>query len=1583
MERKSELNVTVNTVNSTARLRTLTADLQRAEKQGISLVTALNQIGKAGGGTQLSSTLTRVNTGLKTNTQFLNQATAAADANTRATLATKTSQEKLAAAMAQSAAATTRASSAVTSATTTARIGQERLATATSQAAAAATRAGAATVAAANSARIGQERLSTATSQAAAAATRAGSATAAAANSARIGQERLTAAAAAAAAANSRAAAAATTAANSARIGQERLAAATAQTTAANARATTATINSTAATSRAAAAASRAAAASTSTANSARIGQERLAAATSAAAAAASRAAAANTNSTGATSRAAAAASRAAAAAAGLAAANDRAAAAALRLAVAEARAAADLARLGNAGARANTQMGGLMGTLNSMQGFLQGGLLAITGFSFLKTADEMQALNSQIKLVTASHEEYLGVREHIRRVADKNFNDVASTTNLYQKSARALADLGKSQSQAIEFTDAVSLAMRTGGRSALEQASAIYQLSQSMGAGVLNGDEFRTITETAPLLLSLVAKRMGVLQGDLKELSSEGKITSAIIYDAMVDNAELLEQMAAKMPVTMGQSLMVFKNQYKTFTDEIMNKQGGLSSIIAGSLMNMADNFGNIAKVAVAGLGLTFLQVAAMINVSTLAMKAFNLVVKANPLVLLVSTVLAVATAFYGVEDVLGTTGIMFGDLFRTVKLGLTSLSDLAWAVSYNFSAAMADGTDKSTQSFVGFFDYTETGFAGFLQGVARTTAAAGSTLAAFFQSIGAGAVNLVKSVSNIFISISNTVGSVMSGVTNEIISNVNGAIGFIDTLASRANSALNFFNSPLNFKMIGKIEYESKSTPTPLIPITKQTFGQRVENNLSVLMPQIDNYFGKLADRQAAAIAPTTPYALNTDPMSQEKLEQYLAREEQKRAAQAKLDAQIAANEQRRLANEAKRDAREGGLGVGAVAELVRKAVLGGKDWGVSRGGEFGGARGHNGLDIPTPVGTQVYAPEGGTVSTYGSNASRGGKQLVLIGESGKKYGFAHLDSFDVANGTQVPAGMGIAKSGNTGTRPDGRGYAAHLHLTVTDQNGKKINPKNATVNKSKYDATIGKYNASVENDAERERERLLKAQLQLVKEYGTQEQKLAVEHRERIDAISEGGLDTTEQARLIKISEERRARDLAQYRSNLDKKVAALGAYMQTERDMLEASRKEAQEALTFDEELSRPENAALLAQARELVDSKYRYDLQAYEDMLASQTSELYSFKATERQIYNNGWNDRIAEAKRATDELKDIRIEALTEEKAIADKIFENSHAQKLLDLNQIHMSEIAYIQARYALDAELNQLSNASPDVKSATAENLRVSSAQAARESQKRVTGAYGGQTAELLGQTTQYSSAKEKWEGDHVIAAEAFEEGVIGLEEYYERMLLLDEDYINKKQAILIGGYQTAFSVMGSLMRGFGLENSKAYKVLYAIEKGYALSKAWLNSKTAIMDAYSNASGGVWAKSAAAAKAAVETGLMTAGIEALNFKGFETGGYTGNGGTKDIAGFVHGKEYVFDAPATERIGVKNLEKIRSGEPISTAAPQVNITVVIDAKNNTSVTGSDDKMGRQMADAIRAVVLDVLRKEKRQGGML
>ncbi|MBT0725161.1 phage tail tape measure protein [Rosenbergiella sp. S61] len=50
------------------------------------------------------------------------------------------------------------------------------------------------------------------------------------------------------------------------------------------------------------------------------------------------------------------------------------------------------------------------------------------------------------------------------------------------------------------------------------------------------------------------------------------------------------------------------------------------------------------------------------------------------------------------------------------------------------------------------------------------------------------------------------------------------------------------------------------------------------------------------------------------------------------------------------------------------------------------------------------------------------------------------------------------------------------------------------------------------------------------------------------------------------------------------------------------------------------------------------------------------------------------------------------------------------------------------------------------------------------------------------------------------------------------------------------------------------------------------------------------------------------------------------VNLPGFSDGGFTGSMDPSQVAGIVHGKEFVFDAASTSRIGVGTLEAMRSG---------------------------------------------------------
>lgn len=194
--------------------------------------------------------------------------------------------------------------------------------------------------------------------------------------------------------------------------------------------------------------------------------------------------------------------------------------------------------------------------------------------------------------------------------------------------------------------------------------------------------------------------------------------------------------------------------------------------------------------------------------------------------------------------------------------------------------------------------------------------------------------------------------------------------------------------------------------------------------------------------------------------------------------------------------------------------------------------------------------------------------------------------------------------------------------------------------------------------------------------------------------------------------------------------------------------------------------------------------------------------------------------------------------------------------------------------------------------------------------------------------------------------------------------LQESVAARLEVEGAYNDARSIMMLSSGEAVFGSLSGLAKNFLGEQSGTYKAMYALQKAFTLSSAIMSSKKAVMDAWANTPGGVWAKAFAAGKVILSTGAITKAIAGLAPQGFKQGGYTGSMGVNDVAGVVHGQEYVFDAQATKRIGVDNLNAMRRGEAPKGGDVQVNII------NNSSarVEASNDGKTITISDVNNAV---------------
>lgn len=415
---------------------------------------------------------------------------------------------------------------------------------------------------------------------------------------------------------------------------------------------------------------------------------------------------------------------------------------------------------------------------------------------SLLDTADAMQSINSQVRQVTSSETEYLAVQRQLLDVANSTRASLESTASLYVSTSRALKDYGYTQQEILTFTEATNNAMTIGGVQAEQQAAALMQLSQALGSGVLQGDEFKSIAEAAPILLDTIAEYMGKSRAEIKKLGSEGELTADVIFKAISGASEKFSEQAAKMPMTMGQALTVFSNNWQSMISKMLNDSGAMSSI-ASIIKMIADNL-NLVVPIVAGFGVA-------VAAATAQVIGFNVAMLANPIGL-------VAVA---IGTVIGLIS-QFGDQIDVFGGGWSNLLDVIQAVWQAITETIGAAIAEIKAWFGGVTDWLNENVGGWSALFSRVMSAiatvVGAYVNAYINTFATGWMLIKEAANNMpqfFANLGKAIGNVFISAIEWM---VNRAVGMINSMIDYANKAASMVGvsgiDKLNNVQIGRMD-------------------------------------------------------------------------------------------------------------------------------------------------------------------------------------------------------------------------------------------------------------------------------------------------------------------------------------------------------------------------------------------------------------------------------------------------------------------------------------------------------------------------------------------------------------------------------------------------------------------------------------------------------------------------------------------------------------------------------------------------------------------------------------------------------
>lgn len=208
---------------------------------------------------------------------------------------------------------------------------------------------------------------------------------------------------------------------------------------------------------------------------------------------------------------------------------------------------------------------------------------------SAVQTTDQLTQIRARINLINDGSQSTAEIMDKIYNAASRSRGSYLDMADSVAKLNMLAKDAFSSNDEAIYFVEQLNKQFKISGASVEETTSAMYQLTQAMAAGKLQGDEFHSIMENAPMLAQSIASEMGLTVGQLKEMSSQGLITADIIKEALFNSAEETNAKFAEIPMTFQDIGTQVQNEliaaFQPAMEEISNmtSSGVLNDALAG----------------------------------------------------------------------------------------------------------------------------------------------------------------------------------------------------------------------------------------------------------------------------------------------------------------------------------------------------------------------------------------------------------------------------------------------------------------------------------------------------------------------------------------------------------------------------------------------------------------------------------------------------------------------------------------------------------------------------------------------------------------------------------------------------------------------------------------------------------------------------------------------------------------------------------------------------------------------------------------------------------------------------------------
>ena len=179
-----------------------------------------------------------------------------------------------------------------------------------------------------------------------------------------------------------------------------------------------------------------------------------------------------------------------------------------------------------------------------------------------IKLSDKMTMTDAKFNLVAGGDSKLAG------DLKEKTFYAAQRSTTDYLEFGKAVGKLGilagdkfANTDSIVKFVELMNKSFQISGAETSERNAAMLQITQAIASNRLQGDEFRSILENAPMVMDALTKSLGVGHDKLKAMAKEGEITADVLIKAMFDAGSKIESMYAQLDMTWERHLAKLRN--------------------------------------------------------------------------------------------------------------------------------------------------------------------------------------------------------------------------------------------------------------------------------------------------------------------------------------------------------------------------------------------------------------------------------------------------------------------------------------------------------------------------------------------------------------------------------------------------------------------------------------------------------------------------------------------------------------------------------------------------------------------------------------------------------------------------------------------------------------------------------------------------------------------------------------------------------------------------------------------------------------------------------------------------------------